>query len=124
MVGQGLEIQNSDPLLHNIKAIAKANRPFNVSQPSAGMKRRARSRHLSDGESRMQRARLDARLRGVRPDPFFAVSKQETAALRSPGLPPGTYHDRGLAREVRHADGDRDDRGHRNQPANFTFAAH
>ncbi|HKC39932.1 MAG TPA: hypothetical protein VKC15_10355, partial [Gemmatimonadales bacterium] len=38
MVGQGLEIQNSDPLLHNIKAIAKANRPFNVSQPSAGMK--------------------------------------------------------------------------------------
>jgi hypothetical protein len=37
MVGQNLEIKNSDPLLHNIKAMAKKNRPFNISQPSAGM---------------------------------------------------------------------------------------
>src|SRR5438876_9416691 len=36
MVGQNIEIKNSDPLLHNIKAIAKKNRPFNVSQPNAG----------------------------------------------------------------------------------------
>src|SRR5882672_10964072 len=38
MVGQNLEILNSDPVLHNIKAKAVKNRPFNVSQPSAGMK--------------------------------------------------------------------------------------
>ncbi|MGH7754122.1 MAG: hypothetical protein ACREN5_15055, partial [Gemmatimonadales bacterium] len=37
-VGQKLEIRNSDPVLHNIKAKATKNRPFNVSQPSAGMK--------------------------------------------------------------------------------------
>ena len=37
MVGQRLEIRNSDPLLHNIKAIGKANRPFNISQLAAGM---------------------------------------------------------------------------------------
>src|SRR2546425_370356 len=37
MVGQNLEIRNSDPLLHNIKALAKKNRGFNVSQPNAGM---------------------------------------------------------------------------------------
>jgi plastocyanin len=37
MVGQPLEIENSDPLLHNIKAMGKANRPFNISQPAAGM---------------------------------------------------------------------------------------
>src|SRR5882762_10074082 len=37
MVGQPFEIKNSDPLLHNIKALAKKNRGFNVSQPNAGM---------------------------------------------------------------------------------------
>ena len=37
MVGQQLEIRNSDPLLHNIKAMGKENRPFNISQPGAGM---------------------------------------------------------------------------------------
>ena len=37
MVGQPLEVENSDPLLHNIKAMGKANRPFNISQPAAGM---------------------------------------------------------------------------------------
>src|SRR6266850_5084691 len=33
-VGQSLNIKNSDPLLHNIKAKAVKNRPFNVSQPN------------------------------------------------------------------------------------------
>src|SRR5581483_8293312 len=37
MVGQPLEIRNSDPLLHNIKSGGKKNRPFNISQPTAGM---------------------------------------------------------------------------------------
>jgi hypothetical protein len=37
MVGQPLEIENSDSLLHNIKAMGKQNRPFNISQPAAGM---------------------------------------------------------------------------------------
>src|SRR5256885_9855113 len=33
-VGQTLAIKNSDGILHNIKAKAKTNRPFNISQPS------------------------------------------------------------------------------------------
>lgn len=33
-VGQTLNIQNSDGLLHNIKAVPTANRPFNISQPT------------------------------------------------------------------------------------------
>lgn len=37
MIGQPLQIENSDPLLHNIKAMGKENRPFNISQPAAGM---------------------------------------------------------------------------------------
>jgi Carboxypeptidase regulatory-like domain len=33
MVGQQLAIENSDGILHNIKAMGKNNRPFNISQP-------------------------------------------------------------------------------------------
>src|ERR1041384_7327292 len=34
MVGQGIAIKNSDGILHNIKAMGKKNRPFNISQPT------------------------------------------------------------------------------------------
>ncbi len=91
MVGQPLEIVNSDPLLHNIKAIAKSNRPFNVSQPSAGMKT---SRTFSAPEVMVN---LECNVHGwmhaylgVRPDPFYAVSGPD-GSFSITGLPPGTY---------------------------------
>jgi len=37
MVGQKMMIKNADPLLHNIKAKPKINRPFNISQPTKGL---------------------------------------------------------------------------------------
>ena len=37
-VGQPLEIINSDPTLHNIHAMPKANSEFNTGQPIQGMK--------------------------------------------------------------------------------------
>src|SRR3712207_5797738 len=37
MAGQTIDIKNSDPVLHNIKAVPKTNRGFNISQPTAGM---------------------------------------------------------------------------------------
>jgi carboxypeptidase family protein len=90
-VGQPLEIQNSDPVLHNIKAIAKANRPFNVSQPTAGMKT---TRTFAAPEVMVS---LECNVHGwmhayagVRPDPFFAVSGQD-GSFSITGLPPGTY---------------------------------
>jgi plastocyanin len=91
MVGQPLEIINSDPVLHNIKAIAKANRPFNVSQPGAGMKT---TRTFSAPEVMVN---LECNVHGwmhayagVRPDPFYAVSGPDGSFSIS-GLPPGTY---------------------------------
>ncbi|MEN3038055.1 MAG: hypothetical protein ABDI07_02700 [Candidatus Kryptonium sp.] len=36
MVGQKLEIRNSDPLLHNVHATPKKNKPFNIGQPVKG----------------------------------------------------------------------------------------
>lgn len=90
-VGQPLEIRNSDPVLHNIKAIAKQNRPFNISQPTAGMKTQ---RTFSAPEVMVN---LQCNVHGwmhsfvgVRPDPFYAVSGAD-GSFTITGLPPGTY---------------------------------
>jgi hypothetical protein len=91
MVGQPVEIRNSDPVLHNIKAVAKKNRPFNVSQPTAGMKM---SRTFTAPEVMVN---LECNVHGwmksyagVRPDPFYAVSGPD-GSFTIKDLPPGTY---------------------------------
>jgi hypothetical protein len=91
MVGQPLEIVNSDPVLHNIKAIAKANRPFNVSQPGA---ENVRVVFMPAPEVMVN---LECNVHGwmhayagVRPDPFYAVTGPDGTFSIS-GLPPGTY---------------------------------
>jgi hypothetical protein len=98
MVGQPLEIRNSDPLLHNIKAMAKANRPFNISQPAAGM---TTTRTFAAPEVMLP---FECNVHGwmhayagVLPYPFFsATGPAGTFAIT--GLPPGTY-----TVEARHA---------------------
>jgi len=91
MVGQNIEIRNSDPLLHNIKALAKKNRGFNVSQPNAGMTK------MVTFTAPEVMVNLECNVHGwmhafagVRPDPFFAVSAANGSFTIS-GLPPGTY---------------------------------
>jgi hypothetical protein len=90
-VGQTFEIRNSDPLLHNIKAKATKNRPFNISQPTAGMKT---NRTFSAAEVMVT---LECNVHGwmnafvgVLAHPFHATSGSDgTFTIR--GLPPGTY---------------------------------
>jgi plastocyanin len=91
MVGQNLEIRNSDPVLHNIKAKATKNRPFNVSQPSAGMKT---MRTFSTPEVMVA---LECNVHGwmnafvgVLSHPFYAVTGAD-GSFSLKGLPPGTY---------------------------------
>lgn len=90
-VGQKLEIKNSDPLLHNIKAVPHTNRGFNISQPSAGM---TTTRTFNKEEVMVPFQcnvhgwmHADA---GVLPHPFFATSTAD-GHYTIRGLPPGTY---------------------------------
>ena len=90
-VGQPVEIRNSDPVLHNIKAKATKNRPFNISQPTAGMKT---PRTFSAPEVMVA---LECNVHGwmnafvgVLPHPFFTVTGNDGSFIIK-GLPPGTY---------------------------------
>jgi len=90
MVGQTLQIKNSDGILHNIKAKATKNRPFNISQPSV-----MTSDRTFTAEEVM--VPLECNVHGwmhawvgVLPHPFFAVSGAD-GSFTIQGLPPGTY---------------------------------
>jgi hypothetical protein len=91
MVNQSLEIKNSDNVLHNIKAVPKKNRGFNISQPSAGMKT---SRTFAVPEMELP---LECNVHGwmhakafVMENPFFAVTGED-GSFSIKGLPAGTY---------------------------------
>jgi hypothetical protein len=90
MVGQTLEIKNSDGILHNIKAKGAKNRPFNISQPTS----MTSSRTFTAPEVMVP---LECNVHGwmhawlgVLPHPFFAVSGGD-GSFAIKGLPPGTY---------------------------------
>ncbi|HEV8612485.1 MAG TPA: carboxypeptidase regulatory-like domain-containing protein [Gemmatimonadales bacterium] len=91
MVGQPIEILNSDPVLHNIKAVPTANRGFNISQPSEGMKT---TRTFNTPEVMVP---LQCNVHGwmhafvgVMSHPFFATSGED-GSFTIKGLPAGTY---------------------------------
>jgi hypothetical protein len=91
MVNQPIEIRNSDAVLHNIKAVPKKNRGFNISQPSQGMKT---TRTFTVAEMALP---LECNVHGwmhakgfVMDNPFFAVSGED-GTFTIKGLPAGTY---------------------------------
>jgi plastocyanin len=90
-VGQPVQILNSDPTLHNVHAVPKANVEFNFGQPIAGMK----SLKTFDKPEIMVPFRCDVHgwmnaYAGVVAHPFFAVSKAD-GSFEIKGLPAGTY---------------------------------
>ncbi len=90
-VGQTLNIKNSDPTLHNVHALAKENREFNIGQPVQGMV----SERKFDKPEVMIRVKCDVHgwmtsYLGVLSHPFFGTSS-EGGAFTIANLPPGTY---------------------------------
>ncbi|MFN2565801.1 MAG: carboxypeptidase regulatory-like domain-containing protein [Gemmatimonadaceae bacterium] len=90
MVGQTIDIKNSDPVLHNIKAVPKENRGFNISQPRPMVTKRSFNRRevmvpLECNVHSWMQAYV-----GVLDHPFFATTN-DNGAFEIKGLPPGTY---------------------------------
>jgi plastocyanin len=90
-VGQPLEILNSDPTLHNIHALPKANQEFNNGQPVQGMK----MTHKFNAKEVMVPFKCDVHgwmnaYVGVLDHPYFATTDQD-GKFELKSLPPGTY---------------------------------
>lgn len=90
-VGQAFQVLNSDPLLHNVRAQAEINQPFNQGQPVQGV----RFNHTFSTEEVMVPIKCDVHAWmnawvGVVNHPFFAVTGPD-GAFSLPHLPAGTY---------------------------------
>lgn len=105
-VGQPLEIRNSDPLLHNVRAEGAINQTFDVGQAIQGMKT---TKTFTTREVMVPvKCQVHAWMRGyigVLEHPYFAVS-DESGRFSIPPLPPGTYtieawHER-LGTQIQH----------------------
>lgn len=91
-VGQPLKILNSDPFMHNVHGLGKANPPFNAAMPSD--KTPAIEKKFSKVET-MMKVKCDVHgwmntYVGVLDHPYFAVS-DSSGNFTIPGLPPGDY---------------------------------
>jgi len=91
MIGQHLTILNSDPTLHNIHAVPKANTEFNTGQPIKGMK----TDHVFTAKEVMVPFKCDVHgwmnaYVGVLDHPYYAVSGMD-GKFDIKTLPPGTY---------------------------------
>lgn len=91
MVGQKLEIRNSDPLLHNIHSVPKKNKPFNIGQPTKGMK----NEFVFTTPEVMIPIKCDVHpwmsgYAGVLDHPFYSVTNDK-GEFEIKNLPPGTY---------------------------------
>jgi len=91
MVNQPIDIKNSDPVLHNIKAVPKRNRGFNISQPQKGMET-TRTFAMEETPVPIQ-CNVHGWMHGeifVLSHPFFAVT-DNNGSFKIKGLPAGTY---------------------------------
>ena len=89
--GQPLEVHNSDDTLHNVRAVARKNKPVNMAQP-AGSKPRMKTFKVAEASIRVKcdiHRWMTAYVFSM-DHPFFAVS-DDTGAFSIAGLPAGEY---------------------------------
>jgi plastocyanin len=90
-VGQPLTIRNSDPLLHNVRAEATVNQPFDLGTPIQGMEvtRTFSTREVMVPFGCNVHAWMNGYV-GVLEHPYFAVT-DENGRFAIPQLPAGTF---------------------------------
>ena len=90
MVGQKLEIKNSDPTLHNVHSLSKLNPQFNRAQP---MKNMVMTETFSKDEIFKVKCEVHPWMNafiGVFDNPYFAVTGDD-GSFTLKGVPPGEY---------------------------------
>ncbi len=88
--GQELEVVNSDPTLHNVHSLSKANPPFNIAQPKKGMKLTRRFEKPEVFKVKCEVHTWMGAYIGVFNHPFFAVTGDDGTFTLSK-LPAGEY---------------------------------
>ncbi len=91
MVGQTLQVLNSDPVTHNVRSFPIRNRAFNFGQPAdSGPRERLFNAPEREIEIQCDIHRWMHAYLFVMDNPFFAVT-DEHGAYSIAGLPPGEY---------------------------------
>lgn len=91
VLGQELQLKNSDATLHNLHALPKLNEEFNVGQPAPGMVHKVTFAKVE--EAILIKCDVHAWMNSyvhVVPHPFFAVS-DDSGKFTIKGLPDGEY---------------------------------
>lgn len=90
-VGQPLQVRNSDPLLHNVRANGVINQPFNMSTPVEGMsfERTFATREIMVPFKCDVHGWMSAYV-GVLEHPYFGTTGADGTVVLA-NLPPGTY---------------------------------
>jgi plastocyanin len=92
--GQRLEAWNSDPFTHNVRGLARKNRPFNMGQPVGSAPRQARETSTAKAEDAIKITcdvhKWMTSFMFVVEHPFFAVSAAD-GSFTIDDLPDGTY---------------------------------
>ena len=90
MLGQELEVLNSDPTLHNVHSLSKLNSQFNQAMPMKGMKLTRKFDKIETFKVKCEVHPWMGAYMGVFNHPFFAVS-DDSGNFTLKGLPAGEY---------------------------------
>jgi plastocyanin len=90
MLGQELEVLNSDPTLHNVHSLSKQNSQFNQAMPMKGMKLSKKFDKVETFKVKCEVHPWMGAYMGVFNHPFFAVT-DDNGSFTLKGLPAGEY---------------------------------
>ena len=88
--GQDLEVLNSDPTLHNVHSLSKANTSFNQAMPMKGMKLTKKFDKVENFKVKCEVHPWMSAYIGVFNHPFFAVTGDD-GSFTLKGVPAGDY---------------------------------
>lgn len=90
MVGQELEVLNSDPTLHNVHSLSKLNTQFNQAMPMKGMKLKKKFDKVETFKVKCEVHPWMNAYIGVFNHPYYAVT-DDNGNFNIKGLPAGEY---------------------------------